>query len=642
MKISSLSIKLVFVHVLITFTVFTLKGQTFSFSPAPNSPITNVYNQRGIISHDVNMDGIKDLLIANPTSSTLRVMLGSGNGQFTNAQGSPFSISAGPIYIAVADFNGDTYPDLATANYNSFNVSILLGNGTGVFVNAPNSPIAVGLYPYCVDAADFNQDGNIDLVTSCVNSNNVYVLMGNGAGTFTVATGSPFSAGGMPYHVSCGLFNADNLPDLAVANGTGNTVGVYFGVGNGSLTLSASYTVGSQPRTISVKDLNGDSELDLVVTNFLSSNVHVLLGSANGIFANALGSPISMSTPYQSAVADFDSNGTQDIAITNDNTSSITLLSGNGNGGFTAATNSPLYMGNSSQPICTADFNGDGSPDLASGEWNGNKIHVLLNTYSLCQISAGFTYIESASGIANFTSTSTGTNSNTSYTWNFGDGNSGSGIFSSHTYSANGVYTVTLTATNPSSPGCSDTYVQTIVVQNIKCVINAIYTYSMSSTPGLVYFTSVSTGTDANSSYSWNFGNSTTSTGPIISHQFSGNGTYSVTLTVVNTSSTECYGVSTQTIVIQTIVNTIVDRMLNTSIRIYPNPSSGILQISNDNLPNDPELVLYNLLGQEKLRLTLPIGVCSIDLSKLENGLYYLNYLDNGKMIISKPIVLIK
>src|SRR5262245_29695172 len=48
----------------------------------------------------------------------------------------PYGAGDGPFSVAVGDFNGDTKRDLAVANENSDNVSVLLGNGDGSFQNA--------------------------------------------------------------------------------------------------------------------------------------------------------------------------------------------------------------------------------------------------------------------------------------------------------------------------------------------------------------------------------------------------------------------------------------------------------------------------------------------------------------------------
>ena len=72
--------------------------------------------------------------------------------------------------------------DLAVANANSDNVSILLGNGTGLFGTATN--FAVGSFPVSVGVGDFNGDTILDLAVANANSNNVSILLGNGTGSF--------------------------------------------------------------------------------------------------------------------------------------------------------------------------------------------------------------------------------------------------------------------------------------------------------------------------------------------------------------------------------------------------------------------------------------------------------------------------
>ena len=70
-----------------------------------------------------------------------------------------YAVGSYPYSIFSTDFNGDGKMDLATANNNSNNVSILLGSGTGTFAAAVN--YGVGIYPSSVFSADFNGDGNM-------------------------------------------------------------------------------------------------------------------------------------------------------------------------------------------------------------------------------------------------------------------------------------------------------------------------------------------------------------------------------------------------------------------------------------------------------------------------------------------------
>lgn len=71
---------------------------------------------------------------------------------------------ASPQSVAVADFNRDSNPALAVANFFSDKVSVLLGNGSGGMAAATG--FAVGSNSRSVAVGDFNGDGSPDLATA--------------------------------------------------------------------------------------------------------------------------------------------------------------------------------------------------------------------------------------------------------------------------------------------------------------------------------------------------------------------------------------------------------------------------------------------------------------------------------------------
>src|SRR5205807_9231634 len=126
-----------------------------------------------------------DLITANDYG-TVSVLKGVGDGTFTGptnfASGSNATLVAGST-VAVADFNGDGRPDLATGHgQGSSEVDVLLQNADGTF-QAPKV-LAVGSAPLAVAAADVNGDGKADLVATNHESNTVSLILGNGDGTF--------------------------------------------------------------------------------------------------------------------------------------------------------------------------------------------------------------------------------------------------------------------------------------------------------------------------------------------------------------------------------------------------------------------------------------------------------------------------
>src|SRR4051812_16121908 len=88
----------------------------------------------------------------------------------------------GPAGIAVGSLNGDAVPDLVVANYQSDDVSVLLGNADGSF-QAPVS-YGVGSAPSAIAVRDVTGDSRADVVTTNEGSDDVSVLAGSGDGTF--------------------------------------------------------------------------------------------------------------------------------------------------------------------------------------------------------------------------------------------------------------------------------------------------------------------------------------------------------------------------------------------------------------------------------------------------------------------------
>jgi hypothetical protein len=345
------------------------------------SPIAVGTNSTFMAVADFNRDGIPDLATVDETSATLSVLLGDGSGGFTPAPGSPFGTGVLPRSVAAGDFNGDGIPDLAVANYGDGTVTVLLGNGSGGFNAASASPVSLGTSPFSIAVGDFNGDGIQDLVTGNVATNNVTVMLGNGQGGFTAATGSPFTVGSGADSLvvaAVGDFNGDGKQDLAGINSASNDLTVLLGNGSGGFTpaIGSPLAAGSSPQAVVVGDFNGDGIQDLAIANADSDNVTVLLGNGAGGFTEAAGSPfmVSMFLPSSLVAGDFNGDGITDLAVAV-SSGTTTILLGNGSGGFTAVVGS---FGGGQSSIAAADFNGDGILDMATTSAMSSNLTVLL------------------------------------------------------------------------------------------------------------------------------------------------------------------------------------------------------------------------------------------------------------------------
>src|SRR5438034_1410164 len=197
-----------------------------------------------------------------------------------------FAAGSNPASVAAGDFNRDGVLDLATANYGSNTVSVLLGNGDGTF-QAARTFATAGFNPEFVAVGDVNLDGRQDLAVAQSGSTPslVSVLLGNGDGSFQPAR--IFATGQGSLSVAIGDVNGDGRPDLVAANYYSNDVSVLLGNGDGTFQPALSFDAGNHPSSVAVGDFNGDGRPDLAVSNFTSNNVSVLLGNGDGTFQSA-------------------------------------------------------------------------------------------------------------------------------------------------------------------------------------------------------------------------------------------------------------------------------------------------------------------------------------------------------------------
>ena len=413
-------------------TVGVLAGDgAGGFAPMVAYPVGEA--PRWLLAVDLDGDGRPDLVTANAGpfdagDDTLSVLLNTGAGF---APATTVTVGDNPRGLAAGDFDGDGDQDLAVANSAGFlstpSIGILLGNGDGTF--ADMTTLAIGTNPLSVAAGRLDGDATIDLVVVSDETNLVYVFAGNGDGTFASPTTTAMSGTG--YGLVLGDLDNDLDLDLVVANPGGFKVSFLVNDGTGGFVESRVYAVADEPTHFAIGDLDLDGALDMVSTGYSPAlpngggTMSVLMGTAPGEAFAAPRFPVGES-PQCVATGDFNGDGFEDVFVSIPDLPDILVLFGDGVGSFSPPV--PLGLGMLTSPRCViavdvdldthldlvvtidigivvlygrsngmlgsiqwgpsgpvpgpliaADLNGDGYPEVVTGNLGDDTVSVLIN-----------------------------------------------------------------------------------------------------------------------------------------------------------------------------------------------------------------------------------------------------------------------
>ena len=334
-----------------------------------------------VVVNDFNHDHHLDILVANYGTDSIGLFLGCGDGSFTSQITYSSTPQSRPYSLATNDINNDGHLDIVVANSGTNNIDIFLGNGNTSFISQTTYSISPGSRPQSIIIGDFNGDSQLDIAVSNYDTDNISILIGYGNGSFATPTMHSTGIDSRPFAITICDFDNNNQSDIAVANYDTNKVFVLIGYTMVQAENPTAYSTGvdSNPIQIDSGDLNNDTQPDLVVANFGTDNVGVFLGNRDGSFQEQMiYSTGNNSVPRAVSISDIDNDYRLDIVVANSRTQSLGILYGYGDGSFTTVVT--YFTGNSSYPtaITINDFNNDNHLDIAFADYNNNDIGILL------------------------------------------------------------------------------------------------------------------------------------------------------------------------------------------------------------------------------------------------------------------------
>ncbi len=318
-----------------------------------------------VAAGDLNGDGKIDLVLAEEYTSEVRILLGNGDGTFQTPV--TYDTLGGSATVAVVDLNHDDVLDLLLGGGS---VVALLGKGDGTFY--PPSLYAIG--QSFARVGYFNRDSNPDVVAAAGFSA-IGVAFGNADGTFRA--GLNYETGYLGNSFAEADFNGDGNLDLVVGASTNNfTSDLLLLLGDGHGGFSEGTLFGTiQAETVLAGDFDGDGKQDVLFTGFSGGEVYVYLGKGDGTFG-ALNMTRVISSDLSPAIGDFDGDGLPDVAVARFESNALTILLSNGDGTFRDA--GAYSTGKGPQLPTIADFNDDGILDVAVSNTSGGSVGVYL------------------------------------------------------------------------------------------------------------------------------------------------------------------------------------------------------------------------------------------------------------------------
>jgi hypothetical protein len=330
-------------------------------------------NPLSMIVADRDGDGALDVLVGSLVRSAVVQFLGRGDGTFRRADDIPLPPGAQPLGLAAGDLDADGRCDLAVADFAHGQVALLYAGAQGVVDEAALVATGAGAATVCI--ADATNDGRPDLVVSNLEGESLTILRNLPGRKFEARE---LAVDGPPGHTLVADVTGDGVRDVVACVFSRASCSVFLGQPDGSLGEEIQIGTNGLPFRPVAGSVNSDRDAstDLLVTAVNSDRIDLFL-CADRFLATAINHRTGIGTGQAVAAADFDGDGTVELAVGGPGSREVAILRVEKVDAPPGRRLVPLAKVGMPEPVenvVRGDFNRDGLPDLAVSMPSGVKL----------------------------------------------------------------------------------------------------------------------------------------------------------------------------------------------------------------------------------------------------------------------------